>query len=339
MRTDVRTWFDRRTYSGGRWTPRELQSRKAAAGSRVSVVLPALNEEATVGAIVATIRQELVDRVPLVDELVVMDSASTDATAAVAAAAGARVVHIDDVLPDSPSVPGKGEVLWKALYATTGDIVVYVDADLEQFSARFITGLLGPLLDDPAVHYVKATYDRPLATADGVSPTGGGRVTELVARPLLNRFWPELAGFVQPLSGEYAGRRAVLEQVPFVSGYGVEIGLLVDLLALVGLDGLAQVDLGRRVHSHHGDAALGRMAGQVLHTVLARAGLPSGEPQLEQFFRGTSGEYQVVSSDVSVSQRPPMREVPAYQERRVSSRAGDRGAEHAGWPGEGVGWG
>lgn len=338
MRTDVHTWFDRRTYAGSRWSAQELRDRKAVTGSRVSVVLPALNEEATVGAIVATIRRELVDRVALVDELIVMDSASTDATAAVAAAAGARVVHIDDVLPGPAFVPGKGEVLWKALYATTGDIVVYVDADLEQFSARFVSGLLGPLLEDPTVHYVKATYDRPLATADGVSPTGGGRVTELVARPLLNRFWPELAGFVQPLSGEYAGRRAVLERVPFVSGYGVEIGLLVDLLALVGLNGLAQVDLGRRVHRHHGDAALGRMAGQVLHTVLARAGLPRGEAQLEQFFRDPTGEYQVVSSDVSVSQRPPMRELPAYRER-ARKQVEDRAAERADWAVEGVGWG
>ena len=129
MRTDVHTWFDRRTYAGSRWSAEELRDRKAVTGSRISVVLPALNEEATAGAIVATIRRELVDRVALVDELIVMDSASTDATAAVAAAAGARVVHIDDVLPGPASVPGKGEVLWKALYATTGDIVVYVDAD------------------------------------------------------------------------------------------------------------------------------------------------------------------------------------------------------------------
>src|SRR5205085_11385452 len=185
------------------------------------------------------------------------DSDSTDATAAVARAAGADVVATADVLPAHGSRPGKGEALWKSLAATTGDLVVFFDADLVGDVAHYVPGLLGPLLADPQVAYVKGCYTRPLSLDGVTTPAGGGRVTELTARPLLNALWPELAGFVQPLGGEYAGRRSALERVPFVSGYGVEVGLLVDLLQVCGLQGLAQVDLGTRQHSHQTDQALG----------------------------------------------------------------------------------
>jgi glucosyl-3-phosphoglycerate synthase len=193
---------------------------------------------------------------------------------------------------------------------------VFVDSDLVDFDPRFVVGLLGPLLTHASIGYVKALYDRPLTTTDGIVPSGGGRVTELVARPLLNAFWPELAGFVQPLSGEYAGRRDLLEQVPFVSGYGVELGLLVDLVALAGLDALAQVDLGTRKHTHQADAALGRMAGQILQTALAR--WPGGgrpETELLQFLRTADG-LESVTWDVGVVERPPMRAVRAADRRR-----------------------
>jgi glucosyl-3-phosphoglycerate synthase len=233
----------------------------------------------------------------------------------VAAAAGARVVSVDTVLPRHGSRPGKGEALWKSLHVTSGDLLVFIDADLVAFDPRFVVGLLGPLLTDPTVGYVKALYDRPLTTTDGIVPSGGGRVTELVARPLLNAFWPELAGFVQPLSGEYAGRRELLEQVPFVSGYGVELGLLVDLVALAGLDALAQVDLGTRQHTHQADAALGRMAGQILQTALARRpGTERPERELLQFLRTADG-LEGVTWDVGVVQRPPMRSVRAAEGR------------------------
>src|SRR4051794_94562 len=198
MRPDVRRWFERRTTTSADWPLADVVAAKAA--TRVSVVLPARDEEATVGDVVAAIRRDLMSRVPLVDELVVMDSGSRDATARVAAAAGAVVVHRDDVLPHLGSVEGKGEVLWKSLHVTSGDVVVFVDADLQEFSSSFVTGLLGPLLADAEIGFVKATYDRPLAVGGEVAPTGGGRVTELVARPLLNLYWPALAGFVQPLS-------------------------------------------------------------------------------------------------------------------------------------------
>ncbi|HEX2073723.1 MAG TPA: glucosyl-3-phosphoglycerate synthase [Geodermatophilus sp.] len=320
MRPDVHRWLQHRTFPADTWQAADLLAAKRSRRTTVSVVLPALDEERTVGEIVTAIREALVERCPLVDELVVVDSGSSDATATVAAAAGARVVHVDTVLPRLGSRPGKGEALWKSLHATSGDLVAFIDSDLIAFDPRFVVGLLGPLLTDPTVGYVKALYDRPLSTTDGIVPSGGGRVTELVARPLLNAFWPQLAGFVQPLSGEYAGRRELLEQVPFVSGYGVEFGLLVDLAELAGLDALAQVDLGTRRHGHQADAALGRMAGQILQTALARipgAGQPASE--LLQFLRTGDG-LEAVSWDVGVVQRPPMRDVRAAA-RRAGRRA------------------
>ena len=316
MRPDVRRWLRSRTFTAETWQAADLVTAKGTHSCTVSVVLPALDEERTVGAIVETIRRDLVEACPLVDEIVVVDSGSSDRTAEVAAAAGARVVSVDDVLPRHGSRPGKGEALWKSLHATTGDLIVFVDSDLVDFDPRFVVGLLGPLLTEPTIGYVKALYDRPLTTTDGIVPSGGGRVTELVARPLLNAFWPELAGFVQPLSGEYAGRRELLEQVPFVSGYGVELGLLVDLVALAGLDALAQVDLGTRKHTHQADAALGRMAGQILQTALAR--WPGGgrpESELLQFLRTADG-LESVTWDVGVVERPPMRAVRAADRRR-----------------------
>src|SRR3954467_5083170 len=194
-------WFRQRTSRAADWPVDVLLAAKG--DTRVSVVLPALDEAATVGRIVQVIRRELVDRRGLVDELVVVDSGSTDDTIAVARDAGADVVRREDVLPDLPPRPGKGEVLWRSLAATTGDVIAFVDSDLSDFTSSFVTGLLGPLLTDPAVQFVKATYDRPLHSGEALLPTGGGRVTELVARPLLAMHWPQLAGFVQPLGGQY----------------------------------------------------------------------------------------------------------------------------------------
>ena len=316
MRTDVVQWLLRRTYRAPSYSARGVLEDKQRDGCTVSVVLPALDEEPTVGAIVAAIRTNLVERLPLVDELLVMDSGSTDRTAQVAAEAGARVVHVDEVLPGLGHVPGKGEALWKSLYVSDGDVVVFLDSDVRSFDPHFVVGLLGPLVTEPAVGYVKALYDRPMATAEGLLPTGGGRVTELTARPLIGALWPHLSGFVQPLSGEYAGRRRLLEQVPFTSHYGVEFGLLVDLAELAGLDALAQVDLGTRQHAHQTDAALGRMAAQILQTALARCPqlrVPGDE--LVQFVRNGT-EVEAVPWDVGVVERPPMATVPEYRARR-----------------------
>ncbi|MEU7296453.1 glucosyl-3-phosphoglycerate synthase [Streptomyces exfoliatus] len=313
MLEEVERWLARRSWSvADRPLERILAAKRS---TRVSVVLPALNEEATVGDIVAVIRRELMsESVPLVDELVVIDSGSTDRTAEVAAAAGARVVARDAILPRIPAVPGKGEVLWRSLMVTSGDVVCFVDADLRDFSADFVTGIVGPLLTDPDVDFVKAMYDRPL----GDTPGQGGRVTELVARPLLNLHWPQLAGFVQPLGGEYAARRSLLERLPFPVGYGVELGLLVDALHTVGLDALAQVDVGVRKHRHQDGQALGRMAAAIYRTAQLR--LSRGHlvrPWLTQFERGEAG-FTPRTYAVDTEERPPMAEITEYARRRVA---------------------
>ncbi|MGY1987055.1 glucosyl-3-phosphoglycerate synthase [Blastococcus sp. SYSU DS0669] len=318
MRPDARAWFADRTSTATSLDAIDVDAllrAKRRGGHRVSVVLPARNEEATVGRLVSDLHAHWVRGVPLVDELVVVDSDSTDATAAVARAAGAEVVATTDVLPAAGTRRGKGEALWKSLAATTGDLVVFLDADLLGDVVHYVPGLLGPLLADPQIAYVKGCYTRPLEVGDTVVPAGGGRVTELTARPLLNALWPELAGIVQPLGGEYAGRRSALEQVPFVSAYGVEVGLLVDLLRLGGLSSLAQVDLGERRHTSQDVEALGEMAGQVVATVLARAAC-AGEPSglLTQFRRDGTG-FVPRSSAVAVDERPPMITVAEYRAR------------------------
>jgi glucosyl-3-phosphoglycerate synthase len=303
MHPDARAWFAGRTWQRAEWTVTDLL---AAKGSRtVSVVLPALDEEATVGAVVASIRP-LVGT--LVDELVVLDSGSTDRTAEVAAAAGARVVGRTDVLSELEPLPGKGEVLWRSLAATTGDLLVFVDSDLVDPSPDFVPTLLGPLLLEPDVALVKGFYRRPL-TGEDAAGSGGGRVTELMARPLLSALRPELSGVIQPLSGEYAGTRALLEAVPFAAGYGVEIGLLLDAHSIVGLAGIAQVNLGVRRHRNQPLAALGLMARQILGTALARCGLlADGAGELTQFVQ-VAGEWLPDTAGVEVTDRPPMREL------------------------------
>jgi glucosyl-3-phosphoglycerate synthase len=313
MREDVQDWFTTRSYNGHQWTPQQLLHRKGA--TTVSVVLPARNEADTVGPIVAALRSELMDAVPLIDELVVIDSDSTDATGAIAAAAGAQVFRQHEILPRHGNVAGKGEALWKSLAVTSGDIVAFIDSDLHRFDPQFAVGLLGPLLEDPGVQFVKSCYDRPLHDGKTVLPAGGGRVTELVARPLLNLFWPQLAGLIQPLAGEYAGRRVLLERIPFVSGYGVEIAMLIDVLEAVGLEAMAQVDLGARSHRNSSDAALARMAAQIQLTVQARlrCSTPMGEQAgvLTQFLR--EGErFLTDTHEITVRERPPMAHVPEY---------------------------
>ncbi|MET9364158.1 glucosyl-3-phosphoglycerate synthase [Streptomyces sp. NPDC006632] len=315
MLEEVERWLSRRSWSAAERPLERMLAAKHRTGTTVSVVLPALDEEATVGEIVTTIRRELMTAsAPLVDELVVIDSGSRDRTAEVAAAAGARVVHRDTILPRLSALPGKGEVLWRSLLVTSGDVVCFVDADLKDFDARFVSGIVGPLLTEPDVDFVKAMYDRPLGGAAGQ----GGRVTELVARPLLNLHWPQLAGMVQPLGGEYAARRSLLERLPFPVGYGVELALLVDALHTVGLDALAQVDVGVRKHRHQDGQALGRMAAAIYRTAQLR--LSRGHlvrPELTQFERGEHG-FVPRTYPVDTEERPPMREIEEYQVHRAA---------------------
>jgi len=273
MEDRAEAWFRRRTSHWQDWPLDQLMSWKRSQDIRISVVIPARDEEATVGSVVAAIREAFMTGEPLVDELVMMDSDSTDRTAEVAAAAGATVYRCRDVGPGLGTYPGKGEALWKSLLVTTGDILLFIDADLTRWGTHFITGLLGPLLD-PAEEtlLVKACYDR---ARDGAA--GGGRVTELVARPLLNLWWPELAGVAQPLAGEWAARRSLMETLPIPVGYGVEMAVLIDTAQRHGIGAIAQVDLGERAHRHQPDADLAVMAAELL-MVAGRRRVPGGEP-------------------------------------------------------------
>lgn len=240
----------------------------AKGSSTIAVCLPAHNEAATVGQIIDTLRSELQVAAPLLDEIIVLDDASSDATAQVSAQAGARVVASHEVLPDVAPRRGKGEVMWRSLAAVNSDIIVWVDADIVGFDAAFVTRLVAPLLTDPHLRFVKGHYARPVGS-DG---TLGGRVTELVARPALSMYFPQLADFPQPLSGEIAARRAALTALPIAAGYGVDVGLLIDVTERYGIDSIARADLGVRVHRNRPLDQLAPQAYEVLHTILRRAG-------------------------------------------------------------------
>ena len=284
-----------------------LVDAKQARGTSISVCLPARNEEATVGQIVATVRRNLVEHAPLVDEVVVIDDGSTDSTAEAASWEGARVLAVDEILPDLPRGSGKGNALWMSLYVCDGDIVCWLDADVRNFGSHFVTRLVAPLLADPAVGFVKGYYRRPLHG----EATGGGRVTELMARPVISSLFPHLAGFVQPLAGEYAGRRSLLETVPFVEGWGVEIGLLIDLVANFGIDAIAQVDLDVREHRNRPLEELGPQAMAILVTGLRRAGVPV-DKRLAELVR-YDDDQQPERVAVEIRERPPMITIPAYR--------------------------
>ncbi|MCF7551147.1 MULTISPECIES: glucosyl-3-phosphoglycerate synthase [Pseudonocardia] len=315
MQPITEDWFTRRTWQTPDWTVEDLVAAKR--GRKVSVVLPALNEEATIGAIVAGIRPFTEGDRPLVDDLLVMDSGSTDDTIALAKANGARVALREDVVSHLAPVPGKGEVLWRSLAATDGDIICFIDSDLVDFDPTFVPSLLGPLLLESGVHLVKGFYRRPLRLEVSEAESlehGGGRVTELVARPLLSALRPELAGIVQPLGGEYAGTRELLESVPFATSYGVEIGLLLDTVKDFGLDAIAQVNLGVRKHRNRNLMDLGVMSRQITATALRRAGLPDTGAALTQFVQ-VGGEWVPNSRELDPTERPPMREMlPARKE-------------------------
>jgi len=307
MDASQRGWFDRNTWQYPGRGAVELRALKA--GRRISVVLPALDEEGTVGALVAGVLPLTQSSDPLVDELVVLDSGSTDGTREAAARAGARVVCREDVLPGSEVRPGKGEVLWRSLAATTGDLLVFLDADLVDADPEFLVpALLEPLLAQPGVRMVKGFYRRPLRLENTNTETGGGRVTELLVRPLIAALQPALGGVVQPLGGEYAATRELLESLPFAAGYGVEIGLLIDTLHDHGLDAIAQVNLGVRKHRNRSLLELGVMSRQILAAVLRRSDSRlDGCTPITQFHQRNGGWFPV-AHEVDVRDRPPLRE-------------------------------
>ena len=294
------TWLAGHSWHRPTWTLAELEAAKR--GRTISVVLPALNEAETVGSVIDTITPMLGG---LVDELIVLDSGSTDATATRARAAGARVVTREEALPDVAPRPGKGEALWRSLAATTGDIIVFIDSDLIDPDPMFVPRLVGPLLTADGIHLVRGFYRRPLKVGDGEDANGGGRVTELVARPLLAALRPELGYVLQPLGGEYAGTRELLTSVPFASGDGVEIGILIDTYDRFGLGAIAQVNLGVRTHRNRPLSELGPMSRQIIATLLTRCGITDSGVGLTQFIPDGDG-YLTRASTVSLDDRPPM---------------------------------
>ena len=319
----VDKWFAENTFHADEFTDlRQLLNLKHQQGVSISLALPALNEEATVGNVIHTVKSALMDAVPLLDEIVLMDSDSSDRTRQIAAELGVPVHIHQQTLPQYGARRGKGEALWKSLYTTRGDILVWVDTDIANIHPRFVYGLLGPLLVNPRLQFVKGFYRRPLRVGDRIQAGGGGRVTELTARPLINLFYPELSGVIQPLSGEYGGRRKALECLPFSSGYGVEIGLLIDVLENFGLDALAQVDLLERVHHNQPLESLSKMSFAIIQTVIRKLERRLGRNVLEEvnktmkLIHYETGRFFLEIDEIAELERPPMSQLPEYQEKR-----------------------
>jgi glucosyl-3-phosphoglycerate synthase len=309
----VQAWLASHTYSTRSGDAAELAATKRASGLAISVCIPALNEAATIGPICEVIAGSLMGPQGLVDELLVVDPGSTDGTRTVATAGGATVVSRHPALNEvAPGAGGKGAALWSSLASATGDIVVWLDADTKNFGAHFVTGLVAPLLHEPNIRLVKAFYDRPLVAGENFSAAEGGRVTELVVRPMLNLFYPSLAGVIQPLAGECAVRRADVMQLPFVGGYGVEVALLIDVVERWGLGAVAQADLGVRIHRNRDLLELGQMSFEILRTMVGRFEdlglLKAVDPPQESFAQFRDREPSVIASN-ELAELPPLASV------------------------------
>jgi glucosyl-3-phosphoglycerate synthase len=320
----VDRWFAENTFSSAEFEDlRRLATLKQQQGVTISLALPALDEEATIGDIIARTRQALVEEVPLLDELVLIDSGSQDRTREIAQSLGVPVYIHQEILPQYGSFTGKGEALWKSQYVLTGDIVAWVDTDIRNFHPRFVYGILGPLLRELRLVYCKGFYRRPIRQGQELVAAGGGRVTELMARPLLNLFYPELSGMVQPLAGEYAARRAALEQAPFFTGYGVETGLLIDLLERHGLGALAQADLQQRIHRNQELLPLSKMSFAIAQVVIRRLEQRQRVHLLEpvnqnmKLIRYAEDEgFHLEVREIRDHERPPMASIPEYRRLR-----------------------
>lgn len=319
----VDEWFAENTFHSREFADLErLLQLKEAQGKTISLGLPALNEAETVGKVIRTVKTALMDEVPLLDEIVLIDSGSVDYTREIATDLGIPVYIHQEILPNHGAYQGKGEALWKSLYVLNGDIVTWIDTDIKNIHPRFVYGILGPLLRDPKISYVKGFYRRPLREGDKLVAGGGGRVTELTARPFINLFFPELSGLIQPLSGEYAGRRSSLEYLPFFSGYGVETGLLIDLLNEYGLGAIAQVDLLERVHHNQPLPSLSQMSFAIMQVVFSRLEKRHKIRLLEEanltmnLVRYGPRRFYLETVEIRENERPPMINVPEYREKR-----------------------
>lgn len=316
----VDKWFAENTFHADEFNHlRDLVQSKQEQGLSISLALPALNEEETVGRVVRMMKKELMQKVPLLDEIVLIDSNSTDRTREIAKKEGIPVFIHQHLLENMGVRPGKGEALWKSLFVTRGDIIMWIDTDIVNIHPRFVYGIIGPLLQNPQIQFVKGYYRRPLKVGSKMQAGGGGRVTELTARPLLNLFYPELSGVVQPLSGEYAGRRTALEQATFFSGYGVETGLLIDVYERYGLGAIAQVDLLERIHHNQHLEALSKMSFAIIQTVMRKLEKRFGRAVLEdvnrsmKLIRHDGKGYFLEVEEIAERERPPMLEVEAYR--------------------------
>ena len=298
----LRTWLEHRSYSGSDFAAADLLRAKR---DTVSVVLPTRAVAGTIGRVLDRLLP--LRRQGLVDELVVVDAASGDGTADIAADRGARVLQESELMTAHGPARGKGDAMWRGVSATSGDIVVFLDTDTEDFDQVFALGMLGPLLTDPDVQFVKGSFRRPFRVGEVSVPDGGGRVTELVARPLLNLYVPELAGFSQPLAGETAVRRPLLESLSFPVGYGIEIAMMIDTLRAVGIDAMAQVDLGTRQNRHQSLRSLSAMAHAVLVAASARV---HGREAVDGHAPGPlalPGADGLEVRQVPLEERPPLR--------------------------------
>lgn len=321
MSNKLQNWIDKNTYHHSEfWDLMKLVEAKEKKGLKISLCLPTLNEEKTIGKEIIIFKSELMERYPLIDEIAVIDSGSDDNTLEVAKNYGADTYLASDILPNLEQKKGKGENLWKAIYQLEGDIIVYVDADISNIHPRFVYGLVAPLIYRDKVQYVKAFYDRPLAFSGNVRASGGGRVTEILVRPLFSLFFPELTGIIQPLSGEYAVRREVLENIAFPIGYGVETSHLIDVYHKYGLEAFAQTDLDKRVHENKPTQALGKMAFGILQTFIKRAKAlgvfekAEHETILRQF-QVKENQYEQNLIEIIEEERPPMIEIEEYRKK------------------------
>ncbi|MEP7104247.1 MAG: glucosyl-3-phosphoglycerate synthase [Chloroflexota bacterium] len=342
LSTVVDLWFAENTFHSREFKDLgRLVDLKRQQGVTISLGLPTLNEESTIGRIIEVMQQALVEEFPLLDEIVVIDSGSTDATSSIARSLGVRVHQHPDILPEYGSFRGKGEALWKSLHLLAGDLVAWCDTDISNIAPQFVYGTLGPLLADPRIGYVKGFYRRPLRFGGELQTAGGGRVTELTARPVINLFYPELSGLLQPLSGEYAGRRELLERLPFFTGYGVEIGHLIDILENFGLNRIAQVDLGVRIHRNQELFDLSKMAFAIMQVAVRRLGDRHRLHLLEEVNRSmklihyNDDRFFLELRQIEDNERPPMVSLPEYLSRRHELRThqqeqkdGSRNPEH-----------
>lgn len=327
---DAAEWFKHRSYEYSQFSDlAALSRRKADLGVTVSAVLPCRNVADTVGSIIDEIHA-INDRVstPLVDQLLAVDADSPDGTASVAARHGAEVFSENELMSRYGGAHGKGDAMWRSLSVARGDLVMYVDADTRDFRPQLVYGILGPILEVPEIRYVKAAYRRPFKSHETLEVDGGGRVTELSAKPLFNLFYPELAGFVQPLAGEFVADKELFCSIPFLTGYAVETGIMIDVLKHVGLSAMAQVDLGTRQNRHQHLRDLSRMSYAVVRAVARRLRQEgrlnqSRDPNLpEQLFQFSDYRHAVATPDglklqeyvEELVERPPMAEIT----RRVS---------------------